>query len=151
MSKPQWLIDITINVIDKLKDQMFKVEICKLNVSAKSLREQCKVDNLFDIKHPELKQAIDNILEKHSEYYKTEFFDHLFKTQKYSEWTLKKLVDVIRLKSYHHDLDYDLKPETVITMKKSRINNFYDHRLVETKQKRLYVSNMFDIVYNFFN
>lgn len=36
-------------------------------------------------------------------------------------------------------------------MKKSRINNFYDHRLVETKQKRLYVSNMFDIVYNFFN
>ena len=111
---------------------------------------------MFDIRVTEFKLAIDEILKKYGDFYKYKEFDKelLNNKNKYSELTMKNLVDVLRQYKYHNDInfsDLNLNEDTLTTIKKNRLNYFYSHRLEETDSKKLYVSRMFQLITDFFN
>ena len=148
--------EIIINVIEDGKDNLFKAKLCYKKGHEKPLIQEVIKKRMFDIRVTEFKLAIDEILKKYGDFYKYKEFDKelLNNKNKYSELTMKNLVDVLRQYKYHNDInfsDLNLNEDTLTTIKKNRLNYFYSHRLEETDSKKLYVSRMFQLITNFFN
>jgi hypothetical protein len=134
---------------------LFKVRYCRVKGYTDNLWNSSGKQDIFTIEEKELKMAIDHILEKYGEFYQDEGFkrDFLSPGKKYSTITLKNLVDVLRQFKYHNGLEFselELNEESVIAIKKNRLNYFYNHRLEESESKKLYVSKMFSLIKQFF-
>jgi hypothetical protein len=143
--------EILINVINPNKNSLFKALRCRRPGGSRILYEEVEKKDIYEIGFNEMKLAVNDILKNYGDFYKNKDFErkYLTKQNKYSAQTLNNLGDVLRQYNYHNQLDFsDLKLSdlSINTLKKNRMNYFYNHRLEESKYKKLYVSRMFRMI-----
>ncbi len=149
----QSLNEININVIHPDKDNVFNAISCRRNNSKLSLMDETNIEiskkpKLFSLTNQVLNNTINDILWNYGKFFQNN--SPFNSSNKYTEDTLRNLVDFIDQYSYHMIKFPELKKETIINMKKSMLNKYYNQRLINNDINKFSVSKMFREVITLF-
>jgi len=149
----QSLNEISINVIHPDKDNVFNAINCRRKNSKLSLMDETNLEisknpKLFSLSYQALNNTINDILSNYGKFFKNN--SPFNSSNKYTEETLRNLVDFIDQYSYHMMKAPELKKETIINMKKSMLNKYYNQRLINNDINKFSVSKMFREVISLF-
>ena len=169
--------EVTINVQNNQKENLFKISECKYKNSTMTLKQEIKKYHRIPINlltDNEIKEAIDDIMTNHKEVIikkKKHTVDNedaannlkihknnLRKNNlngseipKYSLHVLNEFISVLRPYLYHHKMKNNLKNSTLLTIKKHCLNKVYEVRIKDSPQKLLFSSRIFKKIKSFFN
>lgn len=152
--------EFNIHVLSYKNDHIFHSLNCRRKGAIKTIKEQMKKENIFNLSKQEISDATLDILQKYNfmfaskSSFKTnaEFmeFQRNYYKRAFKQSFFKKLVEFIRPFKYHHNSYNKLKPESLKTIERFLINSRYETRIKDSKELKLASSAQIIEIIDFF-